>query len=384
MKKIICLLLALVMLFAMVACAQTETPSTPGSSSTSSSSNTAPKEDPSDASAELVTIRYGAPSTATSAAVWYAYTQGYFQEYGVDLEFIFFNSATSINEAALADEIDMYSLGATKSVTGAVSFGAKMVGYMVPDNSTYRIYARSDSAIAKAGKGALSEYPEIYGDAESWKGATLLTTKGQSSHYFFNAILTELGLTESDVILMDIENNQIPVTFKMGEGDAMCVGNPLWADFAEDPAYTFVGSLDMMYPTYDNVCTVMATDKMIERNKDAVQAFVTALVKAQNELSQDAELFAKAMFDWQSEYNVDATEENAAFDAEFYTQQNYEYLEAYFTGNVGETVADVVFSGIVDFMLNTDQLTEDEYNKYQSLGFIDPSYTMNALATLKG
>ena len=77
-------------------------------------------------------------------------------------------------------------------------------------------------------------------------------------------------------------------------------------------------------------------------------------------------------------------EENAAFDAEFYTQQNYEYLEAYFTGNVGETVADVVFSGIVDFMLNTDQLTEDEYNKYQSLGFIDPSYTMNALATLKG
>lgn len=386
MKKALCLLLALMMVLSMAACAQSTTDTkteTSAPAETQPSGETAQTEAAETSSDELTVIRYGAPSTATSAAVWYAYTQGYFQEYGVDLEFIFFNSATSINEAALADEIDMYSLGATKSVTGAVSFGAKMVGYMVPDNSTYRIYARSDSKIAQAGQGALAEYPEIYGDAEAWKGSTLLTTKGQSSHYFFNAILTELGLSESDVVLMDIENNQIPVTFKMGEGDAMCVGNPLWADFADDPNYVFVGSLDMMYPKYDNVCTVMATDKMIERNNDAVQSFVTALVKAQNELSQDADLFAKAMYDWQSEYNVDATEENAAFDATFYTQQNYDYLEAYFTGDAGSTVADVVFSGIVDFMRNTDQLTEDEYAKYQTLGFVAPSYTMNALAELK-
>lgn len=373
MKKLIALILAMVMTVSMVACGSKE--EAPAESTEA--------EEPAEEEKELFTVRYGAPSTATSSAVWYAYTQGYFEEQGLDIEWIFFNSATSINEAALANEIDMYSLGATKSVTGAVNFGAKMVGYMVPDNSTYRIYARAESDIAKAGQGALADYPEIYGDAEAWKGSTLLLTKGQSSHYFFSAILNELGVSESDVVMMDIEMNQIPTTFELGEGDVMSVGNPLWADFADNEDYVMVGSLDMMYPEYDNVCTTMATDAFIESNADAVQGFVTALTKAQNELSQDTELFAKAMYDWQSQYNVDATEENAAFDAGFYTQQNYEYLEAYFTGGAGNTVADVVFSGIVDFMLSTDQLTQEEYDKYQTMGFVDPTYTLQALEELK-
>lgn len=336
-----------------------------------------------DDAAEKTVIRYGAPSTATSVAVWYAYSQGYFEEQGIDIDWIFFNSATSINEAALADEIDMYSLGATKSVTGAVNFGAKMVGYMVPDNSTYRIYARSDSDIAKAGQGALEEYPEIYGDADAWRDSTVLLTRGQSSHYFVSAILNELGVSEEEITEMDIDVNQIPTVFANGDGDAMCVGNPLWAEFDGDPDYTFVGSLDMMYPEYDNVCTIMATDKFIDANADAVQGFVTAVVKAQNELSGDADAQAAAMFDWQSQYNVDVTEESAAFDSTFYTMQNYDYLADYFDGAAGETVADGVFSGIVDFMLATDQMTQEEYDHYQEMGFVDPSYTQNALAELQ-
>ena len=93
MKRLVSTILALSLIFALVGC---------GNSNDDVS--TSPD------GSELTTLLYGAPSTATSVTVWYALQQGYFEDYGVDLQITFFNSGTSINDAARAGEIDLYSL----------------------------------------------------------------------------------------------------------------------------------------------------------------------------------------------------------------------------------------------------------------------------------
>lgn len=383
MKKIICLLLALVMLFAMVACAQTETPSTPGSSSTSSSSNTAPKEDPSDASAELTKLVYGAPSTATSVTMWYALQQGYFEEYGVDLEIIFFNSGTSLNDAARAGEVDLYSLGSMMSTTGATTFGSKLLCYLAPDNASYHVFARNDSSIIQAGNGQLADHPEIYADADGWKGATVLWTRGQSGHYTINAILELMGLTASDITAIDLEQNQIPAAFDSGEGDVMVVGNPLWAEFAEQPdKYTRVASLDMLYPDYDNIATIMACADALENKRDALKGFAKGLMRAQNEFAHDEELYKEWMFNWQSEYNVNVTEESAAFDCQFYKMPTYEWSREYFEGG-DDSICANGFNKIAAFMHSVENMSDEVFKTYNAGDHIADDIILEALTELE-
>lgn len=383
MKKIICLLLALVMLFAMVACAQTETPSTPGSSSTSSSSNTAPKEDPSDTSAELTKLVYGAPSTATSVTMWYALQQGYFEEYGVDLEIIFFNSGTSLNDAARAGEVDLYSLGSMMSTTGATTFGSKLLCYLAPDNASYHVFARNDSSIIQAGNGQLADHPEIYADADGWKGATVLWTRGQSGHYTINAILELMGLTASDITAIDLEQNQIPAAFDSGEGDVMVVGNPLWAEFAEQPdKYTRVASLDMLYPDYDNIATIMACADALENKRDALKGFAKGLMRAQNEFAHDEELYKEWMFNWQSEYNVNVTEESAAFDCQFYKMPTYEWSREYFEGG-DDSICANGFNKIAAFMHSVENMSDEVFKTYNAGDHIADDIILEALTELE-
>jgi len=351
-----------------------------------SSSVQSPAGSPAETPKQLTQLKYGAPSTATSNTVWYAYTNGYFKEYGVDLDLTFFNSGASLQDAARASEIDVYSLGGMSSLTGATTFGSCFVAYLAPDNAAYRVYARNDSPVIQSGKGHIAKYPDVYGSADAWKQSTVLLTKGQSGHYTISAIATLLGLTMADVPNMDIEQNQIPAIFAAGEGDVMVVGNPNWAEFAADPDnYTMVASLDMLYPDYDNVATIMAVSSALLNKEDAVFGFVKALVRAQSELAADHELYVQSMYTWQQEYKVDATEEDARFDVQFYKLPTFNWLEEYMGGDPGKSIIEGVFLSIGKFMLGNDSMTQENFDKLSNNvhNMILTKYTLRAVEELR-
>lgn len=387
MKKVICLFLVLMLAFGAIACsADTTATAAPAASEETGSSDASSAVAETAAPAEVkepVHLVYGAPSTATSVSIWYALQQGYFEDYGVDLEMIFFNSGTSINDAARAGEIDLYSLGCMMATTGATTFGSKLVAYLAPDNAAYRVYARNDSPVIQAGQGHIAAYPNVYGDAESWENSTVLLTKGQSGHYTISAILELLGITCNDITYIDMEQNQIPVVFSSGEGDVMVAGNPNWAEFAADPDhYTLVASLDMLYPDYDNIATIMACKDALENKTEGLYGFVKALTKAQIELEADSDLFHEWMYKWQQEYNVSATQESATFDCGFYKLPTLDFLDEYYGGGADSIVCGV-FSKIAKFMSENDQMSADTYANYQAINYIAPEFTLKAVEDLR-
>lgn len=357
MKKSVCFLLALVMLLGIA---------------TMSAS-----------AADLTHLVYGAPSTATSVTIWYALQQGYFEDYGVDLEIIFFNSGTSLNDAARAGEVDIYSLGSMMSTTGATTFDSKLLVYLAPDNAAYHVYARNDSAIIKGGNGQLADHPDIYASADGWKGSTVLWTRGQSGHYTINALLELMGLTANDITAIDLEQNQIPAAFAAGEGDVMVVGNPLWAEFANDPEhYTEVASLDMLYPDYDNIATNMACKDAQDNKRDALKGYAKAVMKAQNEFANDNALFEEWMYKWQSEYNVDVTPEKAAFDCAFYKMPTYEWTRQYFTGG-DDSICANGFNKIAAFMNQVQNMSDETFATYNAGDHIMSDLILEALDELE-
>lgn len=392
MKKIICLLLALTMLVTLFGCAKKDDTSAAGTTTDSSAATDNAKDTQKDATAEpsadaaadkeLTTLIYGAPSTATSATVWYALQQGYFKDYGVNLEIVFFNSGTSLNDAARAGEIDLYSLGSMMSTTGATTFGSKLLCYLAPDNASYHVFARNDSAIIKAGNGQLADHKDIYASADAWKGSTILWTRGQSGHYTINALLELMGLSGQDITAIDLEQNQIPAAFDSGEGDVMVVGNPLWAEFANQPdKYTRVASLDMLYPDYDNIATIMACKDALENKNDALKGFAKGLMRAQDEFAADLSLFETWMFNWQSEYNVDVTEESAAFDCSFYKMPTLEWTRAYFDGG-DQSICANGFMKIASFMNSVENMSDDVFSSYNAGDHIADDIIMQALDEL--
>jgi ABC-type nitrate/sulfonate/bicarbonate transport system substrate-binding protein len=394
MKRVICAILAVVMLLALVACSSGTKTTSAASTSAAAASTSAPAASAaqsasassaastSQGSGELTTLVYGAPSTATSVTIWYALQQGYFKQYGVDLQITFFNSGTSLNDAARAGEVDLYSLGSMMSTTGATTFGSKLLCYLAPDNASYHVVARSDSAIVKAGKGQLADYPDVYADADAWKGSTVLWTRGQSGHYTINALLELMGLTDQDITAIDLEQNQIPAAFEAGQGDVMVVGNPLWADFEADSSkYTKVASLDMLYPAYDNIATIMACPDALENKTDALKGFAKAVMRAQNEFAADNDLFEKWMYEWQSQYNVDVTKESAAFDCQFYKMPTLEWDRQYFEGGDNSICAQG-FMKIAAFMNSVDNMSDDVYKNYNAGDHIASDIILSALDEL--
>ena len=366
MKRLVSTILALSLIFALVGCGNSN-----DDVSTSSDGS------------ELTTLLYGAPSTATSVTVWYALQQGYFEDYGVDLQITFFNSGTSINDAARAGEIDLYSLGSMMSTTGATTFGSQLLCYLAPDNAAYRVYARNDSEIITSGQGHIEKYPNIYGSADAWKNSTVLWTKGQSGHYTINAILEMLGLTSDDVTSIDMEQNQIPAAFAAGEGDVMVAGIPNWNEFEADPEhYTMVASLDELYPDYDNIATIMACPDALENKQEALKGFAKGVMRAQNEFANDDDLFKEWMYIWQSEYNVDVTEESAANDCAFYKMPTLEWSPQYFEGGEDSICANG-FMKIAEFMNSVDQMSDEVFAEYNADDYIADDIILAALDELE-
>lgn len=181
-----------------------------------------------------------------------------------------------------------------------------------------------------------------------------------------------------------MEQNQIPAAFAAGEGDIMVAGNPNWSEFAADPDnYTMVAGLDMLYPDYDNVATIMATAKTIEDKDEAVYGFVKALTRAEQEMSEDEALYKDWMYKWQSEYNVSVTEESAHADCAFYKLATYDFLEEYFSGEPGESIVENTFQSFANFMYANEQMSEETYNNLDISDIIRREYTLRAVEELR-
>lgn len=181
-------------------------------------------------SEELVKVTLSAQPAAHSMGIFVAKEKGWFEEEGLDVEILTYIAGGPQLEAVASDAWSIGIMGVPAGVNGAANFGLYTLGFSFWDYPSQRLFVRTDSDIAAAGAGALAEYPEIYGDADLWRGKDILCTQGSLGHLQLLATLKALGLTEEDVNIINMDMAAGYQAFLAGEADAICA----WSTFTSD------------------------------------------------------------------------------------------------------------------------------------------------------
>lgn len=151
--------------------------------------------------------------------VYIAEEKGWFKEAGLDISDVMFDNGPVQMEALGSNAWDIACTGVGGVLSGTIGYDAVIVGASNSDNGTQAIFARNDSKIVKAGAGHNSLNKEIVGDAESWKGATVLCNSGTVLQYLLLKTLKGFGLDMNAVKFVAMDSPTANSAFLAGQGD---------------------------------------------------------------------------------------------------------------------------------------------------------------------
>lgn len=309
MKKVIALALALVMLMSLISCG-TDSDKKSDSSTDGDGSNYA-------------TLNVGTQANYIGAPAYYAYEKGYFEEAGLDVNLIIFDSGAPINEALAAKEIDIGQSG----FASIYSMSSDVCSWVMEVDNAYqqqKLFCAPDSPI-------LDEANEngIYGSAETIKGMTAVVTVGTTSQFHAEKYAAMFGLAPSDIVELNLDFSAQYQAFISGEADLMSASGVSVYQI-EDAGYVNLGTFEDIVGL--NLCDgITARNDVLENRREEVVLYLQCLQKAMDELGKDPEL-------------------------------RFEYLKQFYADR-GQEIEDSVLQRLSDdtIYMTTDIITADDY-----------------------
>ena len=291
MKKLLALMLALVMVFALAACGDSgEATATPTPAATE------PAADTTDPSAETplepITIKVGYMNNYGSLwSVLTAEQMGYMEEQGITLELSSFADGPTIISAMESGSID--------------------IGYI--GDGAHKLCAAGNAEII-----ALSHVPN--GDAviggpnvtslEDLAGKTVAYSAGTSSEVILTNALNSVGLTMDDINAMNMDSSAIVTAMMTGDVDACALWSPESLTVLEQVEGTTKLADNMTFSdTSISLASWIAMPDRVESERDMFVRFVTALFEgmdysADEHYDEVAQWVADLLaIDYESAYN---------------------------------------------------------------------------------
>ena len=223
----------------------------------------------------------------------YAFDQKWFEEAGLDVEFVMFANGAGINEALAAKQIDMGVSG----LAMVFSLASGECTWVAETNTSsgMGVYVRPDSPILTE-KGNVEGKPDMYGSADTIRGIKILGQLGTSSQYNVIGYLKQFGLTEKDVEMVHIDLGTDLQAFMAGEGDALAASRP-FSFQAEAQGYVCAGSFEDATDTTLHDGIVVRND-VLESRRDEIVLFLTEYLRAAEMFAADDDL----RFDYSIKY----------------------------------------------------------------------------------
>ena len=258
MKKLIALLLALVMVFALAACGgegETTTTEPPAD-------DTTPVDDTTPPEVESVTLNIGYMNNYGSLwALAAAQNLGYFEEEGITLELTSFDNGPNIIAAMENGSVDI----------GYIGDGAHKL--CVQGNASIIALSHISNGDAVIGG------PEVKTIADL-KGKTVAYSSGTTSENILIQALASEGMTMSDITAMDMDASAIVTAMLSGKVDACAIWSP--------NSTTVIDELEGATILADNVTFAdssialsswIAMPETVENESDVLVRFVRALFR---------------------------------------------------------------------------------------------------------
>lgn len=292
MKKILSIVLALTLVLALAACGGNTAPATPA----------APASDNAKAPADLPVLKVAVMPFLNSIPIEYMIRNGLDEANGFKIETVYFANGGAMNEALAADQWEVGTLSAA-AVNSLAIYGAYCVADIGHSEGGLYTLVPSDSPIA-AVKGSNPSYPDVYGDAETVKGATIATNTGTISHLNVIKWLEALGLTTEDVNIVSMDFPSAYQALKTGNCTIAAL-NPPTSFQSESEGFVVTSSLtNLGVPQFDSIiCSAKAHDN----RADVVSMYIKAFFQATDALQADPDMAAQLLLDWYTANGSEST-----------------------------------------------------------------------------
>ena len=267
MKRLITVVLALALVFALTACTEKAPETTPAPQEpTKAPTDTEPTAEP---APEMTKIRVGYHTNLGGAGcVITCEKMGYFAEEGLEVELVPFTSGPPEIAAMSSGDLQFAYIGNGAHAL-AINGKAEIIAPLQIGNSE-KIIARKDSGIS-----TLADL----------KGKKVATTFGTSGEAIVDLALEKAGLErgtgKDQVNVINMETGGCVTAIIAGQVDAVCVWEQYLVSVNEglgDNAVTLAETIDFK-DKYIAISSYLTTEKLMQKDPELCQRFVNALEK---------------------------------------------------------------------------------------------------------
>ncbi len=228
----------------------------------------------SSATEPVPSLTLGATPILLPATVWIAVEQGFFAEEGIDVRIEEYVSGRAALTALSADEgPEMVTVAQTPIVFD--SFERQdfaILATMVTSFDDEHVIARRDR--------------EILTPADL-RGTRVGVTLGTAGHFFLALFLADAGLTLSDVEVVHMAPDALPIALAAGDLDAISTWEPHLSRASEALGETAIVFDDGDF--YREDFYFVATKDWLGSHDDTVQRFLQALIRAEDFIQSNPE-----------------------------------------------------------------------------------------------
>lgn len=212
--------------------------------------------------ADVRTVTLGASRESLDALAYIARDEGLFQQAGLNVELMEYDSAQLALEAMLAGEVDAALCADTPIVTSAVNGEPfRIIATVATDSNDLKIVARKSAGISAP---------------EDLRGKRVGTRQGTAAHFFLHVFATSHGIADEDLDVRFDSFENVTAALIEGDLDAVALRQPFIAQLKEALGDDFVLlEEEGLYGKTMNLC--VPTDGVdSETQRRLVRAFILA------------------------------------------------------------------------------------------------------------
>lgn len=246
-------------------------PASPASSSSPAASGAAP---PIRAAAQRTLVRYASQFSSGDTPAFIAAERGYFQQEGVDLEFVRFSNASEMIPALATGQVDAGSAGSNPATWNAVARGIPLK--LVLDRGSFRP-GWGDQALAI--RKAVYDARPVQSLADV-RGLTIAATppgKGTASGCVLASGLQRVGLTLDDINLQAINFPDMLAALANGAIDGALLNEPFLARALGQGTAIRAVDIDQMFPNFTISAVVFGPQ--LYQQRAAAKGFARAYIR---------------------------------------------------------------------------------------------------------
>lgn len=218
-------------------------------------------------------VQTSANSTSASVGIvtWIGYSplyiaqeKGFFEELGLTLDVKVFSSGTDASAAFASGQVDGLSLVPSEAVLLAANEADYRVVYVVDTSN--------------GGDGILAR--NSISDLAAFKGKQIAVEIGGVSHFFLLEVLSEVGLTEEDVTLVNVTPDTAAAAYQSGNVEVAVTYAPFLftANQAQPDGRIIYDSSKLSIPTAIADLFIFSPEAIAE-NSVAIEAFIRGNLK---------------------------------------------------------------------------------------------------------